>query len=210
MKSGLRSAINFQLRQLRQRAAQARKDLRRKVAQMPLIQEQRALSRRRRLLTLLLVALLLLLLSRCPCAEPEGLPALATPVSPTPPPPKPRLHARPTGKLRTVARPELSAHAAPPPDWIDAFRLQVAARGARLGVCFDGAEQPGTLRWSTSVQADSGMVADHRLELVGTGGEVSGSQKDCLLKALSTPAYKLASELPAPSTPVSVSIVIEF
>ena len=59
------------------------------------------------------------------------------------------------------------------------------------------------------MNAASGSVSDHELELVGMGGELSGKQRDCVLGVLSSPGYRLKPEQKQ-DLPGRVSIVIEF
>ncbi|WNG58351.1 hypothetical protein F0U59_29125 [Archangium gephyra] len=92
---------------------------------------------------------------------------------------------------------------------MDDFRIQVAARSPRLAQCFSGTERPGALRWTAAVNAASGSVSDHALEPVGTGGELSGKQRDCVQGVLSSPGYRLKPEQKQ-DLPGRVSIVIEF
>ena len=77
------------------------------------------------------------------------------------------------------------------PSWLDEFRLQVAARSPRLAECFSGTDRPGALRWTTAVNEESGAVSDHGLELVGTGADLYGKQRECVLAVLSSPGYRL-------------------
>ncbi len=49
----------------------------------------------------------------------------------------------------------------------------------------------------------------HALELVGTGGNPSGKQRDCVLGVLSSPGYRLKPEQKQ-DLPSRISIVIEL
>jgi hypothetical protein len=170
--------------------------------------------RRRRwpwLLALLVLLLLAWLLRDCGCNEgPEvaeapqvaGEPGEAAPVEP---PPAPL-----TGTMDRLDRPELSAPPPAPVPWLASFRLQVAARSPRLAACFVGAAQPGTLKWTTSVEPSSGRVSDHSLEPMLGSVSLTAEQRDCVLGVLSDPAYRLEVSAGAPSTPSRVGMVIEF
>jgi hypothetical protein len=170
--------------------------------------------RRRRLLAALAVVLLLLLLALrdCRCdgapAPPPAAKAGAV-VTRTParlPPPSPPL----TGRLERVRRPSFAEPAPGARPWLDDFRLQVAARSPRLSDCFRGSESPGGLRWTCALSATDGSTSDHELEPLRGTVAVSKDQRNCLVRALSSPAYHLRAEAGAPSTPVRVSMVIEF
>jgi hypothetical protein len=209
-------------RELRAELKTRRRTARRGVAQMrrELRERARALwpadrgKRRRRLLTLaaLILLLLLLLLRDCQC---EGGPAapLVGPATPAVtrvglPPPHP---AQPIlGRLERVRRPTFVE---PPPTgrtWLDDFRLQVAARSPRLSECFRGSDSPGGLRWTCALSPTDGATSDHELEPLRGTMAVSPAQRTCLVRALSSPAYRLQAGAGAPSTPVRVSMVIEF
>lgn len=168
--------------------------------------------RRRRGLGLLVLLLLLLALwSQCRCGEPEedapapiGEAEIAEPAAPLPPRPEP-----PKPRLDRLDRPALPAPPPRSPDWLQAFHEQVAARAPRLAACFVGTEQPGALRWSTSVDRASGRVSEHRLQPTLQGASLSEEQESCVLQVLGEPAYKLPSE-PGQLLPERVALVIEF
>jgi hypothetical protein len=212
-------------RELRQAMRQRRIDLRKslrltgrqareRLDQMPAVRRARA---RRRLRRALGVALLLLLASlvRCECARPslpevpkveaQGAAEIKV-VRPVPTPPRRQpLHA----KIEPQARASYQGSARASPAWIDEFRLQVAARSPRLAQCFTGSDRPGTLRWTASVNPQSGAASDHELEPVGAGAELRREQRECVVLALSSPPYKLTAP-PEESLPDRVSLVIEF
>lgn len=167
---------------------------------------QRERRRRRRWPWLLLLLLLLLCLIPIPsCEEPEGPAGVAedplgggemaeTVVPPPPLEPVPRL-----------SRPRYTP---PPPDpvpWLEAWRVQVAARGPRLATCFEGATHPGALRWSTRVDPVSGQVSDHVLEPVLDTAPLTVAQRACVLAVLTDPHYRLP-----PGEPSRAGLVIEF
>lgn len=135
-----------------------------------------------------------------PLGEAEFVaPAATTPSRPEAP--KPR--------MTRLDRPALPAPPPRSPDWLQAFHDQVAARAPRLAACFVGTEQPGALRWSTTIDRASGRVSEHRLQPTLQGASLSDPQESCVLQALSEPAYKLPSE-PGQVLPERVALVIEF
>jgi hypothetical protein len=176
------------------------------------LRRRRPARKRRRwpwIVLLVLLLLALLLLRDCSCAEPVavapevlGPPSIGAAVDvPAPAPP-----------LARVVRRDRPAYETEPPDplaWIDAYRLQVAARGPRLAECFVGVEQPGALKWTASVEASSGRVSDHTLEPTLESAPVTAEQRDCVLGVLSDPPYRLEAE-GVRSTPSRVGIGIEF
>lgn len=165
------------------------------------------------------VALLLLLawLVRCDCQQGP----------PVPPPPakgetQETLEARPKPPVTAPARREplraqvrrqpratYEGEAPAPPDWLEDFRLQVAARSPRLAQCFTGTDRPGALRWSASVNPESGAVSDHEAEPVGPGPELRREQRDCVVRTLSTPPYRLSARQ-RQELPTRISLVLEF
>jgi hypothetical protein len=211
-----------ELRQMmRQRRIALRKSLRltgkqarERMEQQPAVRRARA---RRRLRRALGVAVLLLLASlmRCDCAQPippevpkvEAKGAEETKVAPPVPVPARRrpLHAQIEPKARASYQgPERAS-----PAWIDEFRLQVSARSPRLAQCFTGSDRPGTLRWTASVNPRSGAVSDHELEPIGAGAELRREQRECVVRALSSPTYRLTAPQ-GESLPQRISLMIEF
>ena len=205
-----------------QRAARERVD------QHPAVQRARARRRRRRTLGLAAVLLFLLLLSRCECERPQPPPQEPAKAE-APAPEKPKVVAPPAVPVR-VKRPPLRAHAEPvqrgalatkargAPAWLEELRTQVSARSPRLAHCFNGADRPGALRWTASLNPASGWVSEHELEPVGQAVDLSKAQRDCLVLGLSSPAYRLGA---APqgaaqgaqktaALPERISLVIEF
>ncbi len=199
-------------RELRKAMAAARKDARRRVAALPAVQAARARRRRRQLTFLAVVAVLVLAcLSRCQCeAGPQVAPKVGA-REPSPPPlaaakvpPPPPLVA----KVRTQPRPPLATGLRETPSWLDEYRLQVAARSGKLAECFNGTDQPGALRWTATVTPESGRVSEHELEPVGVASVPPGAQA-CLLRALSTPPYRLAGDAGVALSP-RVTLLLEF
>ncbi|MBK7865320.1 MAG: hypothetical protein IPJ65_43340 [Archangiaceae bacterium] len=94
------------------------------------------------------------------------------------------------------------------PAWLDEFRMQVAAASPRLAECFTGIERQA-LRWSAAVNPKPGTVADHSLEPVGVGTDLTADQRTCVQAVLSSPVYRL-TQLGDEPLPRRVSLVIEF
>lgn len=184
-------------------------------------QQQRRRRRQRVLLTILALALLLLFARFCECApEPVVTPPVAELVCPAVPecgagePPKKPSTSKPT-KPRppkaTAAPLERDQFAVPTrrtPPWLAALRLQVTARSLELAVCFNGAEKPGALRWTTTVTPASGAVADSELEPVLRGPPLTAQQQQCVLGVLSRRPFKLDAGNDVIGT--RVSLIIEF
>lgn len=203
----LKRTLRAKRRDLRHALRRQRRLQRRVIAQHPVIRERRQRRRRQRLLLTVLILLLLSML-RCSCLVPlpsmEDSPAPVVLTSvPQPPPPL-------NGALQKGRRAKYRSAAPTPPDWLDEFRLQVSARSPRLANCFRGADKPGAIRWSSSVNAASGAVSDHELEPVGGGVSLSEKTKQCLVDVLVAPAYRLQVPAGMQSTPMRLSIVIEF
>ena len=167
--------------------------------------------RRRRQRTVASLALLLLLLLFVDCGGkpgPTAVLAKATPAASVKPGPKPTAPGPLQARLEPQKRPGYGLDTRPGPDWLDDFRLQVAARSPRLAECFNGSDRGGTLRWTVSVDAKNGTVADHDFEPLG-GGNMRNEQKACATRALSDPAYHMENP-PAEALPNRVSLVLEF
>ncbi|OJT22331.1 hypothetical protein BO221_21290 [Archangium sp. Cb G35] len=212
-------------RELRRELRQRKKELRRsvelmkraareRVEQLPSVQREKRRKRIRRAVTIAAL-LLLAMLVRCECQPPpvpppepvvEPAPAEVKPKKPEPPASKPKAFSE---RMKRQRRGNYQNEAQTSPSWLDDFRIQVAARSPRLAQCFSGTERPGALRWTAAVNAASGSVSDHALEPVGTGGELSGKQRDCVQGVLSSPSYRLKPEQKQ-DLPGRVSIVIEF
>ncbi|WP_309894597.1 hypothetical protein [Archangium sp.] len=208
-------------RELRQRKKELRRSVelmkraaRERVEQVPAVRREKRRRRVRRAVTIAAL-LLLAMLTRCEC-EPSPPAPPPEPVVETAPQEKPKKPVPPASKPKALSdrmerqrRGLYQNEAQTSPSWLDDFRLQVAARSPRLAWCFSGTERPGALRWTAAVNAASGSVSDHALESVGTGGDPSGKQRDCVLGVLSSPAYRLKLEQKQ-DLPGRVSIVIEF
>ena len=165
------------------------------------------------------------MLRQCNCAETPPPPVELAPVEPAPgvflldaapvaplpavKPPHVAKAPRHRGRMKPRSRPRYRNKAPSPQSWLPEFRLQVAARGPRLSRCFEGAERPGALKWTATVDTARGIVSDHHFEAVLTGATLSKTLRACLVHALSTPPYGLSTE-DGRSSPSRVSIVIEF
>lgn len=185
---------------------------RRKAMKAQLAEKRRAIndkSRPRRRLLVVLLLLLLLLLKDCSCQTPESGPALEVI-----PPAEPAEDAEgeepiPPGRLGRKGRPRYEAAVPEVLPWLAEFRMQVAARSPRLAECFVGVEEPGALRWTTSVEPVSGQVSEHVLEPTLASMELSRGQRECVVGVLVEPVYRLSVE-EGRATPARVGLVIEF
>ena len=193
------------------------KDLRRAagrtMAEHPLLRRARARRQRRNMrlaLGLTAAAMLLLVWQRCPRPPPE--PAEARPSPPRAPASAPAVSPRPGPQRQSLSpleRPRLQVAVPPSPDWLDAFRMQVLARGPRLAQCFEGQARPGALRWTCALVPSTGMTSDHTFEPLG-GGSLEG-REPCMRDVLSRPPLqRVAMPGADATTPVRVSLVIEF
>ncbi|MBX5484295.1 MAG: hypothetical protein IRZ16_20940 [Myxococcaceae bacterium] len=218
--------LRQQLRAQRQALRTVMKDLRQKArAQLdanPLVQRARRRRKIGRAVGLAAIAVLLLLL-RCECSTvPQIAEVDAGPVPLAPPVPKPSPAKKPgpdkkskPGPMEAKLSPQPRGRYEPPPPaappWLEEFRLQVAARSPRLAQCFEGADRPGALRWSTAVNAQSGKVSGHELEPLRKGASLDQKQRECVLGVLSEPKYLLGTwDDDDQAAPRRVSIVIEF
>jgi hypothetical protein len=214
-KRGRKQALAEQRKALQSKLAQ-----RREAAQVQLERrrdtKKNKKRRRRRWPWLVLLALVLLVLLRdCSCAEEPPPPPPPEPTAPSGPPAELVQEAPPEAQSpapRRVARrdrPEYGNEKPPALPWLDAFRLQVAARSPRLAACFIGAERPGRLKWSASVEPIQGTVSDHTLQPTLSTAALTRQQRSCLVDVLSDPSYRLDAGDPQ-ATPSRVSMVIEF
>lgn len=207
-----RAALRERRKQL-QRSYKARlQQARQRLARLPHVQEAKA--RKRRLLALV-VLLVLVCVSRCTCTTPTPPPPSAPqPALPVikiralPPKPKPS-----TPRPKTPSLPPRGRYQADPPSepaWVEAFRLQVAARSRRLSQCFSGAAKPGALRWTAAINPDTGAVSDQKLEALPPSDDLTPAQRVCVVQVLSTPRYASLVAAQAQSLPDNVSLVLEF
>lgn len=210
--------VNLPVQTLRERRKSLRLALREKRRQLDqrlaaLPTAKRAAARRRRLWAALLL-IILLCLSRCSCTtEVAAPPKHAAPVvvvkieTFTK---KPKAQTRAPVKIATNLRAKYGAEGPVEPAWVEAFRLQVAARSQRLAQCFVGASKPGVLRWKASLTAETGAVFDHHLEAVAPSEELTAAQQRCVVNVLSNPSYGKLATTYAAVLPESVSLVLEF
>ena len=161
----------------------------------------------RRWLLLLLLFLLFLL---PPCTPPPEPIAVAPAAPPVVVPTLPAAPPVPTpSRITRTNRPAFASVVPPKLPWLDAFRLQVAARSPRLAACFDGASRPGALKWSAAVEPVRGRVSDQTLESTLSSDALTTTQRGCVLAVLSDPPYRLDGS-GAASTPSRVGMVVEF
>lgn len=204
-----------QRRKARARVDALVREARAQVDAMPLVQQaRRRRSQRRALLGALI--LLLLLFVRCDCAPqplsaqaPEEVAAEAVDAGVKAPAPALLKRAPTNARITPSVRPGYEAGAQQAPEWLNDFRMQVAARSPRLALCFQGADRPGALRWSVALNPGSGSVSDHVFEPVGVA-ELSTAQRTCLQRTLSQPGYQVTMQDGVQRLPARVSLVIEF
>lgn len=200
-----RRQLRAELRR-RKRAARATLRARRRASR-----EERDPGRTRRRILLGLALLLLLFFHDCRCDPPSDPPSTGRRFAATPPPAPEALPPLPPGaRTPTSPRPAYRPEPAPTHPWLDAFRLQVAARSPRLAACFEGVQAPGTLRWTTGVVPQTGRVVDHQFEPLSTSLPLTNAQTACARAALTEPPYTLEATPDDGSPPVRVSLLIEF
>jgi hypothetical protein len=202
-----------QRRAARARLAVLKREARARVSAMPEVQRARRKRARRRRALLTALLLLLLLFLRCDCepgapSSPEAVVLASVDAGVKAVPPRLVKRKPSTDRLASSARPPWELGAQRGPAWLDDFRMQVAARSPRLALCFTGADRPGALRWNVALNPESGATSDHLVEPIGSA-DLTGKQRECVLKTLSTPGYRIA-EADRESVPSRVSLVIEF
>ncbi|MEZ4316668.1 MAG: hypothetical protein R3F61_04170 [Myxococcota bacterium] len=157
----------------------------------------------------IVVLILLFLLRDCSCSPPppECEPGPVPECGPAEPE---EVEAPlPNERIPRRARPPFAGQDPAKLPWIDAFRMQVAARSPRLGACFIGADRPGTLRWTTFVEPVEGKVSEHELEPMLLTDDITAQERACVLAVLTEPAYTLPVD-ETRSTPSRVGLVLEF
>jgi len=210
-KAALKAQQAERLAAAREDMARKREAIARRGGPMGEREAARKKRRRRRLLLAALVLLLLLLFRDCRCSSPEpGAEAPAPGAGPAAevedsPPTAPL----PGGHVARQDRPEYASATPEALPWIGAFRMQVAARGPRLAECFVGADRPGALKWTASVEPTQGRVSDHLLEPTLMSDGLTREQQSCAADVLSEPTYTLDADGER-ATPARVSMVIEF
>ena len=194
--------------ELKRRKKAARAELKRRKKAMPETEAMRHRRRRRRLVAALILILLLALLPDCRCTPDPGPAAEGAAVEVPEEPEEPALEPI-TGRVARRDRPDYRSKTPPTLPWIDAFRLQVAARSPRLAECFVGVARPGRLKWTTSVEPSQGKVSQHDIEPTLLSDPLTKRQRTCIIDVLSQPPYQLESGQER-STPARVGLVIEF
>ncbi|HHO52265.1 MAG TPA: hypothetical protein ENK18_15670 [Deltaproteobacteria bacterium] len=199
--------------QLRARRQQLRQELRQQL-QRHRASSPRPSRRRRWWLLLLPLVLLAALLRDCSCSPPPEpipapIPTLSAPVRLAPPSPSPPPPPLPEAHIERRDRPSFETEPSDPLPWIASFRSQVAARSPRLAACFVGAQRPGRLRWTASVEPSLGRVSEHTLEPTLLSEALTKAQRACVIDVLSEPPYRLTVET-ARATPPRIGLVIEF
>lgn len=208
-----RSARREQLRAgLERRVAEARSQ--RSVSpRLAELQQERRRRRARRVLgiALLMVILGLLCSGVLRCDPPPAAPLVPLPPEDAGTPEETEQGARAPAvpRLSTRPRPAFPAMEPPAVPWLEAFRLQVAARGPRLAACFVGTDHPGTLRWTAAVEPLSGRVSRAEVEPLLDSAALSRAQEGCVLSVLADPPYRLEGER-TQGAPTKLSIVLEF
>ncbi|MEQ1570454.1 MAG: hypothetical protein ABMA64_32775, partial [Myxococcota bacterium] len=114
----------------------------------------------------------------------------------------------PTGRVTRGERPDYTAPDPGALPWIGALRMAVAARSPRLAACFVGADQPGRLAWTASMDPVTGVASDQGVEPLGAA-LLTTEQRTCVLGVLSDPPYVLGADA-GRSTPSQVRLVLEF
>jgi hypothetical protein len=174
----------------------------------------RKIRNRRRLFRLVvwLVILMLLLLIRCDCGPPKPpMPQVVEPMPVEKEVPDAGLK-RPVFKttVKTLPRDSYENKKLLGASWLEQFQMQVVARSPRLAECFVGVDRPGALRWTCALNADTGVASDHEFEPLGTlSGQLSKAQENCVVEALSKPAYTL-SNVAKEGLPQRIGFVLEF
>lgn len=209
-----RSELRRRQKAVRRWLREQKRRAREKLLRVPLVRQRR--ERRRRLwgLGVLLLAVLVLF-HECDCEGTRRVAEIPKPQPPTPTTPAPtKANGHPPRKAdaETLYLPRDTMVEAPgrTAPWLSAFRMQVAARGPRLGSCFEGSREPGALRWSAAIDPGSGVVSEHTLTPLQESVALRAPQKRCLLEVLSKPPYALPDVAATEATPRRVSIVVEF
>jgi len=208
-----KEAIKAQRRELRARLAEQRARLAEARSQRP----KKTSKKVKRRLALLILLLLLLLLRRCECEEPPPMPPpppkeeVTETATKTPPKKKAKKKKRKPMRARTKKRSRPAYEGAPTrkATWVDAFRLEVSGRSLRLSSCFEGAQRPGAVKWSASIDPATGEVSDQIFAPVASELALSNAQTECLEGVLADPPYRLRAD-DGKATPQRVALVLEF
>ena len=117
------------------------------------------------------------------------------------PPDVDRLHRQPRPDFPTPIPDEVQ--------WLSSYQLQVAARSPRIAACFEGTEGPIDLRWTATIDPQTGRVTERELVPTLPARGLTAREKDCTLQALSDPEYSLDFGTAAPESR-RISIVLEL
>lgn len=209
---GAGKTLRAQRKDLRRRMIAKRRELAQRLAALPAVQKRKA--RQRRIWAALLL-LILLCLSRCICdsVNPppprKGAQGAVVKVKSTMNPQPKRGAERPVKIAKRLRTPYKADDALEPP-WVEAFRLQVAARSQRLAQCFVGTSKPGAIRWTASLTPETGAVFDHRIEPMPPAEDLTREQQTCLVEVLAKPGYQKLATTHVGALPETVSLVLEF
>jgi hypothetical protein len=209
---GQGASLRVQRKALRRRLNDKRREIAERLANLPEAQKRK--SRKRWLLGAAVLLIIMLCLSKCRCTD----------AGPTPPPkpqaavvkvekvlpPQAKRQAAPANKATPRLRARYQTESATEPAWVEAFRLQVAARSQRLSECFVGTSRPGAIRWTASITAETGAVFDHHIDPMPPGEDLSAEQQRCVVGVLAKPGYQKLATIHAGALPETVSLVLEF
>lgn len=208
----MRADLRANQRALRAEMKSKGRELRRNPEVMRLISRRR----RRLLIRILLVVILIYLLLQLDCrgdtaVELPSLNEIATEQidAPLRQIRKRKQRRKLSGKVKSEQRGNLALDLSSVPPWLDAFRLQVAARSPRLARCFEGNERPGAMRLSALVNAGSGRMSEPAIEPAFRGADLTSTQEKCLLRVLASQPYKLGADAPQAASR-RVSLIFEF
>lgn len=213
-KRAAKRALKAQRAALKARLAEEKAAIRAQVA----AHRPRRRSLRRRLILLLILILLWLLLRSCDCTSPPGeakppipdaAPIVVVVDAGLVPDARPPPRRRKRGRIKPRNRPAFVNQTPANQSWLTRFRMQVSARSPKLARCFEGAEQPGALKWTAAVDIPRGMVSDQSIEPILAGASLSKARRLCLEGILKSPPYRLPSP-PTRAGSSRVSLIIEF
>ncbi|MEO0814746.1 MAG: hypothetical protein AAFY60_17925 [Myxococcota bacterium] len=195
---------------------QARRRLASVVEQHPDLSALKAKKRRRRRIAVALALAALLVASSClSCPEaptnieePKSAPTDAVKPGPAGVKVKKAQTRRTPKRAKTapIVRNTMPAQEPRTTPWLDAIRLQSGARASRLARCFESSP-PGALRWSASIDSESGVASSSEVAAVGDT-VLNREQAGCVSDVLTQPAYRL----PKDDEPGQrkISIIVEF
>lgn len=203
--------LKAQRKALRAQVRERRRLLKEQMSSHPAVVRAR---RRRKFfrLLVLLVVLALLLLIQCDCGKGNRGPAVERVPVQEPielPQDAGTKKKKFSTKVKSLQRPDFGKNELALRKWLEAIQMQVAARHERLAVCFSKVDGPGALRWTFSINTNSGRVSDHELEPVGASATLSSAQEKCIIDVLSYPAFDL-EEAPKEGVPSRIALMLEF